>query len=91
MNRQTLILAVVAGAIVLGLVVIGIYAWLTLGDTGMTASGYLAVFLGALGTVALGGGLMGLLFYSNRAGYDERAGESPLDRKREGGQAEPPP
>ena len=91
MNRQTLVLAVIAGAIALSLLLIGVYAWLTLSDTGMTASGYLAVFLGALGTVALGGGLMGLLFYSNRAGYDERAGESPLDRKREEGQAEPPP
>jgi hypothetical protein len=82
-NRQSLILAVVGGTIVLALVVIGVYAWLSLGDTGMTASGYLAVFLGALGTVALGGGLMALLFYSHRYGYDERAGESPLDRKRE--------
>ena len=83
MSRQSLILAVVGGTIVLALVVIGVYAWLSMGDTGMTASGYLAVFLGALGTVALGGGLMALLFYSHRYGYDERAGELPLDRKRE--------
>jgi hypothetical protein len=83
MGRQTMALAVVAGAIVLALVAIGVYAWIALGDTGMTASGYLAVFLGALGTVALGGGLMALLFYSHRHGYDDRAGESPLDRKRE--------
>ncbi len=81
MSRQSLILAVVGGTIVLALVVIGVYAWLSLGDTGMTASGYLAVFLGALGTVALGGGLMALLFYSHRYGYDERAGESPIERK----------
>ena len=77
-----MMLAVVGGAIALALVLIGVYAWLTLGDAGMTASGYLAVVLGALGTVALGGGLMALLFYSHRYGYDERAGESPLDRKR---------
>ena len=83
MSRQTLVLAVVGGAIALALVVIGVYAWMTLGDSGMTASGYLALILGALGTVALGGGLMALLFYSHRYGYDERAGESPLDRKRE--------
>jgi hypothetical protein len=82
MSRQTLVLAVVGGAIALALVVIGVYAWMTLGDSGMTASGYLALILGALGTVALGGGLMALLFYSHRYGYDERAGESPLDRKR---------
>jgi hypothetical protein len=56
---------------------------MALGDTGMTASGYLAVVLGALGTIGLGGGLMALLFYSNRAGYDERAGKSPLERERD--------
>jgi hypothetical protein len=83
MSRQTLVLAVLAGAIVLALVLVGVYAWIILGDTGMTASGYLAVFLGALGTVALGGGLMALLFYSHRAGYDERAGSPPIERKRE--------
>lgn len=80
MDRQRLLLAVVAAAIVLSLVVIGIYAWIALGETGMTASGYLAVFLGALGTIGLGGGLMALLFYSHRHGYDERAGGSPLQR-----------
>jgi hypothetical protein len=83
MDRQRLVLAVVAGAIALSLVVIGVYAWVALGDTGMTASGYLAVILGALGTIGLGGGLMALLFYSNRHGYDDRAGQSPLERKRD--------
>ena len=83
MDRQRLVLAVVAGVISLSLVVIGVYAWLALGDTGMTASGYVAVVLGALGTIGLGGGLMALLFYSHRHGYDERAGQSPLDRKHE--------
>ena len=76
-----MVLAAVAGAVALLLVAIGVYAWVALGDTGMTAGGYLAVVLGALGTIGLGGGLMALLFYSNRAGYDERAGQSPLERK----------
>jgi len=81
MDRSQMVLAAVAGAVALLLVAIGVYAWVALGDTGMTAGGYLAVVLGALGTIGLGGGLMALLFYSNRAGYDERAGQSPLERK----------
>jgi len=83
MDRSQVVLAAVAGVIALSLLVIGVYAWMALGDTGMTASGYLAVVLGALGTIGLGGGLMALLFYSNRAGYDERAGKSPLERERD--------
>jgi hypothetical protein len=83
MDRSQMVLAAVAGAVALLLVAIGVYAWVALGDTGMTAGGYLAVVLGALGTIGLGGGLMALLFYSNRAGYDDRAGQSPLERKRD--------
>jgi hypothetical protein len=83
MDRSQMVLAAVAGAVALLLVAIGVYAWVALGDTGMTAGGYLAVVLGALGTIGLGGGLMALPFYSNRAGYDDRAGQSPLERKRD--------
>lgn len=60
--------------LILALIGIGVYTWQSLGDVEMSASGYVALALGILGTVALGGGLMALLFYSNRYGYDERAG-----------------
>ncbi|HEV2550611.1 MAG TPA: hypothetical protein VGU20_25075 [Stellaceae bacterium] len=83
MDRSRLVVVAVAAVIALSLLVIGVYAWITLGDTGMTASGYFAVALGALGTIGLGVGLMTLLFYSHRHGYDERAGESPLERERD--------
>jgi hypothetical protein len=83
MDRSQVVLAAVAGAIVLSLLVIGVYAWMALGDTSMTTSGYVAVVLGALGTIGLGGGLMALLFYSHRHGYDDRAGQSPLERNRD--------
>jgi hypothetical protein len=56
------------------LVAIGVYAVMSLGDGEMSANGYVALVLGSLGTVALAGGLMGLLVYSHRSGYDDEAG-----------------
>jgi hypothetical protein len=40
----------------------------------MSEGGYVALALGILGTAALAGGLMALLFYSQRRGYDDAAG-----------------
>jgi formate hydrogenlyase subunit 3/multisubunit Na+/H+ antiporter MnhD subunit len=48
-------------------------------DTGppMPASGYVAMALGVLFSLVVGIGLMALVFYSHRHGYDERGqGES---------------
>jgi hypothetical protein len=41
------------------------------GDVTMPAWGWLMMGLGIFFTVVVGGGLMGLIFYSSRAGYDE--------------------
>jgi len=56
------------------MVAIGVYAWMSLGDGEMSANGYVALALGALGTVVLAGGLMGLLVYCQRCGYDQVVG-----------------
>jgi hypothetical protein len=69
-----LALAAVGAVIVLALAAIGVYTWRSLGDVEMDASGYVALVLGVLGTVGLGGGLMALVFYSNRYGYDDEVG-----------------
>ncbi len=47
------------------------YVWAS--DTGppMPASGYVAMGLGVLFSLVVGIGLMALVFYSNRHGYDE--------------------
>ncbi|HSK40553.1 MAG TPA: hypothetical protein VK943_12375 [Arenibaculum sp.] len=37
--------------------------------------GVLAIILGVVGTAVIGGGLMYLLFYSSRRGYDDAADE----------------
>jgi hypothetical protein len=39
----------------------------------MSLHGLVALTLGAVATFALGAGLMALVFFSNRRGYDDRA------------------
>ena len=61
-------LAVLAGAIYVG------YAgWMTPGDVEIPTSAYVALGLGVFFTLVVGCGLMALVFYSSRMGYDEPA------------------
>jgi hypothetical protein len=73
----------VAGTLSLCVIAVAVYLWLSLGDVDMSFAGYLALIAGGLATFGLGVGLMGLVFYSNRKGFDERAGgiarQAPLD------------
>lgn len=46
-------------------------AWLEVSGPSMPATGYVAMTLGVLFSLVVGCGLMGLLFYSSRHGYDE--------------------
>jgi hypothetical protein len=43
-------------------------------DTAIPFTGYLAMGLGILFSLVVGCGLMALLFYSNRHGYDDQTG-----------------
>ncbi|HXQ51124.1 MAG TPA: hypothetical protein VN802_08535 [Stellaceae bacterium] len=67
----------IAGVLSLSMVAMAVYLWLSLGDVTMGAAGYLALIGGGVATLGLGAGLMGLVYYSNRHGYDERAGSPP--------------
>lgn len=49
-------------------------AWTSESDVEVPTYAYVALGLGALFTLLVGGGLMLLVFYSDRKGYDERAG-----------------
>jgi hypothetical protein len=51
-------------------------AWFVDGPP-MPAYGYLAMAGGVFFSLLIGGGLMALVFYSNRKGYDDAAGETP--------------
>jgi hypothetical protein len=52
-------------------IVIAVVNWSGIGDAGIDLNGWIALGLGVLATLALGIGLMSLVFISNRRGYDE--------------------
>ena len=55
---------------------IGVWAWQEMGDVQISGHGMIALSLGAVITFLLGAGLMSLVFFSARRGYDERAHEA---------------
>lgn len=57
----------------IGTVIAGV--WTGIGGSEISAAGWLAMGLGVVVTLALGIGLMALIFISNRRGYDEIAGK----------------
>jgi hypothetical protein len=61
-----LLLSILGGAIF-----VGHYGWVSAGDVVMPAWGWLMMGLGIFFTLLVGGGLMALVFYSSRAGFDE--------------------
>jgi hypothetical protein len=73
-RRSTWIAVAVALAVLVVVIVMMASVWTGLGDTGMSAGGWLALVLGVVATLALGIGLMALVFISSRRGYDEPGG-----------------
>jgi dipeptide/tripeptide permease len=63
--------AVIAAVVILIIGVAIASIWTGLGDSDISAAGWLAMGLGVIVTLALGIGLMALVFISNRRGYDE--------------------
>jgi hypothetical protein len=47
---------------------------------GVSGAGMLAMTLGVLFTMAVGCGLMALIFFSSRRGYDQAASREPTDK-----------
>lgn len=66
-----LLLVLALGGILVTALVMAVDVWSGSGDTGMSHHGYIAMTLGAVATLALGGGLMALVFFSSRRGYDD--------------------
>ena len=64
-----LALAVLLGFLALS-VWYAVYTWGVLGTSQMSTFGWFALIAGSLITVAVGGGLMTLIFYSSRNDYD---------------------
>lgn len=65
-----LALAVAAAFIVIAVVFAASF-WGAGGDTEMSGAGWTAMVIGIVVTLAVGIGLMALVFYSSRHGYDE--------------------
>jgi cation transporter-like permease len=63
----------VAAALAAVAVLIGLMAhfWADIGGSDISAAGWAAMILGVIVTLALGIGLMALVFISNRRGFDE--------------------
>jgi fatty acid desaturase len=62
----------VASLIAVVAVVAGL--WAAIGDSEISAGGWVAMIFGVVMTLALGIGLMSLVFFSSRHGYDEGTG-----------------
>ena len=72
--------ALLFGVTVLGLVVAASWVvWRELGQIYLGFHGWVALILGSVAMVALGGGLMWLSFYSSRSGHDSAAHYDPGD------------
>ena len=73
-SRSTWIGVAVAAAALVAVIVVCARFWTDLGGNEMSAAGWAAMLLGILVTLALGVGLMTLMFISNRRGYDDTSG-----------------
>jgi hypothetical protein len=51
--------------------IVGYFGWIREGGADVPTSGYAAMALGLIFSLAVGFGLMALIFYSSRKGYDE--------------------
>jgi hypothetical protein len=60
----------VLGVLLLAAFILGYLGW-TSTDTKVPEAGYVALVLGVVFSLVVGAGLMALVFYSSRAGYDE--------------------
>jgi hypothetical protein len=60
-----------AALFVAAVAAVAVANWSGIGDSGIDLHGWIALVLGVLATLALGIGLMALVFISNRRGYDD--------------------
>ena len=70
-SRFSWVAAALACAVVLVLGFLIAALWVGIGDSEISGAGWLAMGLGVVVTLALGIGLMALVFISSRRGYDD--------------------
>lgn len=75
MKRSTVWIAVIGAALAVAIVAaVSVWNWNIIGNSGIDLNGWIALVLGVLATLAVGVGLMSLVFISSRGGYDEPPG-----------------
>ena len=77
---------VIAVALVLVVGVVAVTFWTGIGDSEISPAGWIAMGFGVIITLALGIGLMALVFISNRRGYDELGRTSNTTRLEDSGE-----
>jgi hypothetical protein len=83
-SARNFIAVVVAVLLVLLLGVVIGAAWSSIGDAHISPAGWVAMAFGIIFTLALGIGLMALVFVSSRRGYDELGRRSETARPPDG-------
>jgi hypothetical protein len=73
-RSQAILLAAVLVPVILAFIAVNIWSWNSLGYVPLDRHGHIALVLGVVVTFGLGVGLMGLMFYSSRHGYDDGDG-----------------
>jgi len=83
--RKIVLLLLSLGAIAVFAVVSALRVWGSIDTVGegaaMSIHGWIALGLGVVFTLLIGGGLMALAFYSARTGHDDHVGEVDLERE----------
>ena len=69
--RSVWLMAAIAALAVIGVAVVVAGLWWQLGDVEIATAGWAAMGFGVVATLALGVGLMALVFISSRRGYDD--------------------
>ena len=84
--KNILLLVVIASSALIIITVFAINLWLQMSDVQISRNGLIAIFAGAFFTILLGAGLMSLVFFSARYGFDEQVDhdlESLLERHKD--------
>ena len=76
MAKRYSFLIVLLVTIVLAAAAAGIFGWQGMGEVEISGHGIFALILGTVFSLAMGGGLMFLVFFSSRRGHDDEAGTS---------------
>ena len=84
--KNIFLLIVTASSALIIITVFAINLWLQMSDVQISYNGLIAIFVGAFFTILLGAGLMSLVFFSARHGFDYQVDhdlESLLERHKD--------